>query len=82
MAVYIYWFLLALVLLGLEMATGTFYLLVLSLAMAIGGFAALLDAGVDDAREVVRQRQVEVGLGEEQGNRQQDHQQVRSGIFD
>ncbi|MDP1940176.1 MAG: NfeD family protein, partial [Gallionella sp.] len=46
MAVYIYWFLLALVLLGLEMATGTFYLLVLSIAMAVGGLAALLDAGV------------------------------------
>lgn len=46
MAVYIYWFLLALVLLGLEMATGTFYLLVLSIAMAVGGSAALLDASV------------------------------------
>lgn len=46
MAVYIYWFLLALVLLGLEMATGTFYLLVLSVAMAVGGSAALLEASV------------------------------------
>ena len=43
MAIYIYWFLLALILLGLEMATGTFYLLIVSLAMAIGGGAALLD---------------------------------------
>ncbi len=42
MATYIYWFLLALVLIGLEMATGTFYLLVLSIAMAVGGLAALL----------------------------------------
>jgi membrane protein implicated in regulation of membrane protease activity len=46
MAIYIYWFLLALILLGLEMATGTFYLLVVSLAMAIGGGAALLDLGL------------------------------------
>ena len=41
MALYVYWFLLALVLLGLEMATGTFYLLVLSVALAVGGIAAL-----------------------------------------
>lgn len=46
MAIYVYWFLLALVLLGLEMATGTFYLLVLSIAMAVGGVAALLGLGV------------------------------------
>lgn len=46
MAIYIYWFLLALVLLGLEMATGTFYLLVVSLAMTIGGGAALLGLGL------------------------------------
>lgn len=39
---YIYWFLLALILLGLEMATGTFYLLALAIAMALGGVAALL----------------------------------------
>lgn len=45
MAIYIYWFLLALVLLGVEMATGTFYLLVLSMAMAVGGGAALLGLG-------------------------------------
>lgn len=42
MAIYVYWFLLALILLGLEMATGTFYLLVLSIAMAAGGAVALL----------------------------------------
>jgi len=41
MALYVYWFLLALVLLGMEMATGTFYLFMLSIAMAVGGFAAL-----------------------------------------
>lgn len=46
MALYIYWFLLALVLIGLEMATGTFYLLVVSIAMAIGGAAALLGTGL------------------------------------
>ena len=46
MAVYVYWFLLALVLLGLEMATGTFYLLMLSIAMAIGGAASLLGLGM------------------------------------
>ena len=46
MAIYIYWFLLALVLLGLEMATGTFYLLVVSLAMVVGGGAALLGLGL------------------------------------
>lgn len=42
MALYIYWFLLALILVGLEMATGTFYLLIVAIAMAIGGTAALL----------------------------------------
>jgi membrane protein implicated in regulation of membrane protease activity len=41
MAPYIYWFMLALLLLGLEMASGTFYMLVLSLAAALGGAAAL-----------------------------------------
>jgi membrane protein implicated in regulation of membrane protease activity len=46
MAAYVYWFLLALVLLGLEMATGTFYLLVLSVALAVGGLAALLNASM------------------------------------
>jgi membrane protein implicated in regulation of membrane protease activity len=42
MEIYIYWFLLALVLVGLEMATGTFYLLVVAIALAVGGLAALL----------------------------------------
>ncbi|CAM2912828.1 NfeD family protein [Legionella worsleiensis] len=42
MTIYIYWFLLALVLLGLEMATGTFYLLILAIAMAVGGFLAFI----------------------------------------
>jgi membrane protein implicated in regulation of membrane protease activity len=37
-----YWFLLALVLLVMEMATGTFYMLVLSVAMAAAGLAAFL----------------------------------------
>jgi membrane protein implicated in regulation of membrane protease activity len=46
MAIYVYWFLFALVLLGLEIATGTFYLLVLSIAMAVGGVAALLGFGM------------------------------------
>jgi len=43
---YIYWFVLALVLLGLEMATGTFYMLVLALALGAGGVAALLGVSV------------------------------------
>ncbi len=43
---YIYWFILALVLLGLEMATGTFYLLVLSIAAGLGGVFAL--AGLEN----------------------------------
>ena len=38
---YVYWFLLALGLVVLELATGTFYMLVLSLALGVGGFAAL-----------------------------------------
>ena len=42
MEIYIYWFVLALVLLGLEMMTGTFYLLVVAIALAVGGLAALL----------------------------------------
>jgi membrane protein implicated in regulation of membrane protease activity len=43
---YIYWYVLALVLIGLEMASGTFYLLVLSIAMAVGGTAAFLGGGI------------------------------------
>jgi membrane protein implicated in regulation of membrane protease activity len=45
MAIYIYWFLLALLLLGVEMATGTFYLLVIAVAMSAGGVVALLGLG-------------------------------------
>jgi membrane protein implicated in regulation of membrane protease activity len=41
MAAYVYWFVLALILLGAEMATGTFYIVVLSIAVAIAGLAAL-----------------------------------------
>lgn len=47
MEIYIYWFLLALVLLGLEMVTGTFYLLMVAVAMAVGGLAALLGLGIE-----------------------------------
>ena len=43
---YIYWFVLGLALIILEMATGTFYLLVLGIAMAAGGVAALSDASM------------------------------------
>ena len=46
MAAYIIWFLLALALLAAEMATGTFYLLVLAIALATGGVAALLDVSL------------------------------------
>jgi len=46
MEIYIYWFLLALVLLGLEMVTGTFYLLVLAIALAVGGLTALFTTGI------------------------------------
>lgn len=46
MEIYIYWFLLALILLGLEMVTGTFYLLVVAIALAVGGLTALLSAGI------------------------------------
>ncbi len=45
MTSYVYWFLLALGLLMAEMATGTFYMLVLSIALAVGGVAALLGLG-------------------------------------
>lgn len=46
MEIYIYWFLLAIVLVGLEMVTGTFYLLVVAIALAVGGLTALLTAGI------------------------------------
>ena len=43
MAPYVYWFLLALGLVILELATGTFYMLVLALALGVGGLAALFE---------------------------------------
>ena len=43
---YIYWFLLAFGLLMLEMATGTYYMLMFSAACGIGGIAALLGLGL------------------------------------
>lgn len=46
MAPYIYWFMLVFGLLALEMATGTFYMLMLAVAVAIGGVAALLGIGL------------------------------------
>lgn len=46
MEIFNYWFLLALILLALEMATGTFYMLVLSIGMAAGGLAAFLTASM------------------------------------
>jgi membrane protein implicated in regulation of membrane protease activity len=46
MAEYIIWFLLGLALLAAEMATGTLYLLVFSIAFAVGGIAALLSASL------------------------------------
>lgn len=45
MADYTWWFVTALILAGVEMATGTFYVLMLALAAALGGIAAL--AGLD-----------------------------------
>jgi membrane protein implicated in regulation of membrane protease activity len=41
MEYYIYWFSLAVVLLMMEMASGTFYMLILSLAFGVGGIGAL-----------------------------------------
>ncbi len=46
MEIYVYWFLLALLLVGLEITTGTFYLLVIAVALAVGGATALLGAGM------------------------------------
>ncbi len=45
MTPYVYWFLAGLILLGLEMVSGTFYLLVLGIALFIGGGAALAGLG-------------------------------------
>ena len=39
---YVYWFLLAFGLLALEMATGTFYMLIVSIAFGLAGIGALL----------------------------------------
>ncbi len=41
MEAHIYWFVLGLAVLGLELATGTFYMLVMSIAFGAGGLAAL-----------------------------------------
>jgi membrane protein implicated in regulation of membrane protease activity len=51
MGSHIYWFVLSLVLLAAELASGTFYMLVLAVALAAGGFAALAGApaGLDFA---------------------------------
>ena len=46
MAAYMIWFLLALILLAAEMTSGTFYLLVLSIALATGGVAALFEVSL------------------------------------
>lgn len=43
---YAYWFLLALLLLAMEMLTGTFYMLILSVAVGIGGLVAWLGLDV------------------------------------
>jgi len=45
MASYWIWWVLAAVLVGTELLTGTFYLLAVGLAFALGGIAALLGAG-------------------------------------
>ncbi|MDE3022673.1 MAG: NfeD family protein [Pseudomonadota bacterium] len=45
MTPYISWFLLALGLMALEMVTNTFYLLVMGIALAFGGLAALFGLG-------------------------------------
>ncbi len=42
--------------------------------------AALLDVNVDDFREVIRQRQIGVGLYEQQHNRDQDGNGVFSDV--
>ena len=42
MEAYVYWFVLALILLGVELATGTFYMLVMSLALGVAGVVALV----------------------------------------
>jgi membrane protein implicated in regulation of membrane protease activity len=46
MEAYVYWFVLAFIFLVVEMATGTFYFLALSIAMALGGLAAQVGLGL------------------------------------
>jgi membrane protein implicated in regulation of membrane protease activity len=46
MSAYWVWWIAAAALVGAEMLTGTFYLLVIGVALACGGIAAWLDAGV------------------------------------
>jgi membrane protein implicated in regulation of membrane protease activity len=46
MEAYVFWFTLAAVFLGVEVATGTFYFLVLSLASVIGGILAMSGLGI------------------------------------
>jgi membrane protein implicated in regulation of membrane protease activity len=46
MDAYVFWFLLGLLLLGLEMVSGTFYLLVMAIAATVGGAVAWLGMGV------------------------------------
>ena len=46
MATYWIWWVLAAVLVGAELLTGTFYLLAVGLAFALGGIVALLGAGL------------------------------------
>jgi membrane protein implicated in regulation of membrane protease activity len=46
MSIYNYWFLLALALMALEMATGTFYMLIVSVAMVVAGTAALMGLSI------------------------------------
>lgn len=47
METYVFWFLLGLVLLGLEMISGTFYLLVVAIAAFVGGAVAWLGMGIE-----------------------------------
>jgi membrane protein implicated in regulation of membrane protease activity len=46
MEAYVYWFVLAFIFLVVEMSTGTFYFLALSIAMALGGLAAQVGLGL------------------------------------
>ena len=46
MEAYVFWFVLAAVFLGVEIATGTFYFLALSVAAVIGGILAMTGLGI------------------------------------